>query len=323
MRTSLDFTPTNILDFAKKYSFYAGDQAEGYVPTGETMLDGDFKGFRHTLVNDAQKVTNITVTRQQRNGVNRAADFLVKPSLTSPTGTKSYFLPWDARGAAVELTIPAFTPGDDESANPSIFFTAVLSGCSIVFKGTANKPTIFHCGTAGGGSGQSTQGDSNEFFRKMLRDIRDKDLGRSNRAVATQVLSTDYMQTRSGGGVAPTHEAEFARKLKEHYADNLVIEGVNMWGTVFGFRTGTTWSFYLQENATISYRSLDDIIKVFIAKATTDKSLTSLDLENLTPRQMDQAGVPVILRARPAVVTEVFPGTGIATVLDRWKTIKP
>lgn len=322
MRTHLDFTPTNILDFAKKYSLYAVDRAEGYVPSGETKLDGAFTGFRHTLVGDTQKVTNIEVTRQAKDGRNRAADFLVTPSLTSGSGTRSYFLPWDSRGAAVEMTIPPFNPGDDVNANPPIFFTAVLSGCSIVFKGTADKPTIFHCGTAGGEAGQSTVGDSNEFFRKMLREIREKNLGRSNHKVATQVLSTDYMQTRSGGGVAPTHEADFAKQLKTHYGGDLVIEGVNMWGTVFGFRTGTAWAFYLQENATISYRNLDDIVKAFIAKAATDKSITSVDLDKLTPRDLDQAKVPVILRARPAVVTEVFPGTGVATVLDRWKSIR-
>lgn len=322
MRTHLDFTPANILDFAKKYSLYAGDRAEGYVATGETKLDGAFDGFRHTLLGDSQKVTNIEVTRQMDSGRNRAADFLVKPSLTSGTGTRSYFLPWDPRGAAVEMTIPPFATGDDLNANPPIFFTAVLSGCSIVFKGTADKPTIFHCGTAGGEVGQSTVGDSNEFFRKMLRQIREKDLGRSNRKVATQVLSTDYMHTRAGGGAAPAQEATFANQLKAHYGDDLAIESVNMWGTVFGFRTGSNWAFYLQENATIIYRKLDDIVKAFIAKAVTDKSSTKVELDKLTPQDFDAAKVPITFRARPAVVTEVFPGTGIATVLDRWKSLR-
>jgi uncharacterized membrane protein len=321
MRTELNFTPTNLLDLAKKYSLYAVDQAEGYVATGQTMLDGDYTGFRHTLVNDAQKVTNIIVKRQAKDGVNRAADFLVKPSLTSGDGTRAYFLPWDSRGAAVEMTIPPFAAGGDANANPPIFFTAVLSGCSIVFKGTADKPTIFHCGTAGGESGQPTQGDSNEFFRKMLREIREKGLGRSNRKVGTQVLSTDYMHTRAGGGTAPAHESEFSDALKEHYGGRLVIEGVNMWGTVFGFRTGTAWAFYLQENATISYRKLDDIVAAFVAKASTDKSLTMVDFDKLTPPQLDAAKVPVLQRARPALVTEVFPGAGVATVTDRWRTL--
>jgi hypothetical protein len=219
------------------------------------------------------------------------------------------------------MTIPPFAVGGDANANPPIFFTAVLSGCSIVFKGTADKPTIFHCGTAGGESGQSTQGDSNEFFRKMLREIREKGLGRSYRKVGTQVLSTDYMHTRAGGGVAPAHESEFSDALKEHYGGRLVIEGVNMWGTVFGFRTGTTWAFYLQENATISYRKLDDIVAAFVAKASTDKSLTTVDFDKLTPPQLDAAKVPVLQRARPALVTEVFPGAGVATVTDRWRTL--
>jgi hypothetical protein len=322
MRTHLDLTPANILDFAKKYSLYAVDRAEGYTRKGETTLDGDYEGFRHTLLGHKQRVANILVTRPQQGMAPRATDFVVNPSLTSGVGTRSYFLPWDSRGAAVEMTIPRFAPADDVNANPPIFFTAVLSGCSIVFKGTADKPTIFHCGTAGGDEGQPTVGDSNQYFRRMLREIREKKLGRSNLPVATQVLSTDYMHTRAGGGAAPAHETDFANKLKARYGDDLVIEGVNMWGTVFGFRTGANWAFYLQENATISYRKMDDIVEAFIVMAAADKKITSVKFDELTPADLNKANVPVILRARPAVVTEVFPGTGVATVIDHWKSIR-
>ncbi|MGH7238508.1 MAG: hypothetical protein ACREHG_00425 [Candidatus Saccharimonadales bacterium] len=322
-RTELKFTPANILDFAKKYSLYALDAAAGYVPTGQTQLSGKYSGFRHTVVGNTQNVAHIKVERETQAGRSRAADFIVKPSLTDLTGTPCYFLPWDSRGAAVEMTIPPFNIGDDATANPPIFFTAVLSGCSIVFKGSPAKPTIFHCGTAGGGeAGASTTGDSNKFFKNMLINIRNQGLGRSKKGIQTQVLSTDYMHTRSGGGVAPAHETAFQNKLQTHYDQQLFIENVNMWGTVFGFRTGTQWAFYLQENATICYRKVEDIMKHFIAKAATNKTQGAFDLTTLTPAALIGSNIPVIQRARPAIVKEVFPGTGHAVITSRWKTLK-
>lgn len=322
-RTELNFTPANILGFAKKYSLYAVDAAAGYIPNGQTQLTGKYEGFRHTVVGNDQNVAHIKVEREMHAGRNRAADFIVKPSLTDHSGTPSYFLPWDSRGAAVEMTIPRFNVGDDATANPPIFFTAVLSGCSIVFKGTADKPTIFHCGTSGtGGGGAPTTGDSNNFFKNMLINIRNQGLGRSNKRIQTQVLSTDYMHTRSGGGVAPAHETAFQNKLQTHYDQQLYIENVTMWGTVFGFRTGTQWAFYLQENATICYRKVEDIMTHFIAKAAANKTMGAFDLTTLTPNDLIGANIPMIQRARPVIVKEVFPGTGHAVITSKWKTLR-
>jgi hypothetical protein len=323
MPIQLNFTPANMLGYARKYSFYPPDQAEGYVAQGQTDLTGRFAGFRHTLVNDAQKVVRLSVKRQTDQMRNRGADFLVEPSLTATAGDYAYFLPWDARGAAVEMTIPRFNVGDDATANPPIFFTAVLSGCSIMFKGTPAKPTIFHCGTAGGGAGADTAGDSNQFFRSMIRNIKGLGLGRSNYNTGAQVLSTDYMTTRAGGGVAPGHETAFKNKLATHYDKQLVIENVNMWGCIFGFRTGTQWEFYLQENATISYRKVEDIVRHFVAEAIAQRRPGAFDFSTLTPQQLNAARIPQILRARPAVVTRVFPGgAAIANVTSRWKTLR-
>lgn len=322
----LNLTPNNVLDLAKKYSMYPANQAPEYRPKNETQLTGKFAGFRHTLVNRKQRVAHVTVTKPPGGVGPRGADYLVTPSLSSTAGTPAFFLPWDKRGAAVEMTIPTYPAvGGDPLANPPIFFTAVLSGCSIVFKGTQTKPTIFHCGTGGeSDSGTPTQGDSNVFFRSMLRNVRAQGLGR-DRKVASQVLSTDYMVTKAGGGAAPTHQAQFQAKLEKHYKDSFYIENVQMWGIVFGFRTGVNWEFYLQENATICYRKVEDIVEHFAKEAMQQKKPQSFDFSNLTPVMLTQAGnkIPMIVQSRPAVVTRVFPGgAGTATVTNRWKTLR-
>jgi hypothetical protein len=321
----LDLTPTNILDFAKKYSMYPANQAPEYVPKNETALTGKFAGFRHTLVGRKQRVARITVTKNVSVVGHRATDYLVTPSLSATSGTPAFFLPWDKRGAAVEMTIPPFSAGvGDPVANPPIFFTAVLSGCSIIFKGTQTKPTIYHCGTGGeNDNGTPTTGDSNHFFRSMLRNVRDQGLGR-DRSVATQVLSTDYMVTKGGTGAAATHQAQFKAKLEKHYKDSMYIESVQMWGIVFGFRTGVNWEFYLQENATIYYRKVNDIIEYFVMEAMQQKTPQSFDLSKLTPAMLTQAGnkIPLVVQSRPAVVTKVFPGgTANVKVTNRWKSL--
>ena len=323
MPDSLDLTAANILGYARKYSFYADDQAPDYRAANETQLAGAYQGFRHTLVDGGQKVARLTVQRQLNSA--RGADFLIKPKITALTGTPAYFLPWDARGAAVEMTIPRFAIGDDEVANPPIFFTAALSGCSIIFKGTATKPTIFHCGTAGGGSGASTVGDSNQFFRSMLLDIEAQRLGRFKYNLGTQVLSSHYMTTTLGGGDAPGHQAAFENKLRTHYTGRLGIENVNIWGTILGFRTGTQWEFYLQENATVVYYKYDDVVNGLMNLVSTDR-FREIDLANLTSGQVGNAvrktGAKVNIQARPAVVRQVFPvGPAVATVASRWQTL--
>ncbi len=332
----LNLTAANILDLAKRYSFYPMDKAVGYTSQNETALTGQFEGFRHTLVSQNregadQRVARIAVERPQIPVMYRGTDYLVSPSLTATTGTPAYFLPWDNRGAIVEMTIPPFAVGGDEVANPPIFFTAVLSGCTIMFKGTPAKPTIFHCGTGGsGGGGTPTSGDPNQFFRRMLRDIKSRGLGRSNYNVASQILSTDYMDRGAVPGLARGEQDRFKSKLESHYRGTLFIEAVTMWGIVFGFRNGVNWEFYLQENATIIYRNMDDIAQYIdlLKKAVADQGKSKSMQFNLSQAITDQtvankAGADVKTCCRPAVVTRVFPGgAGHASVTNRWRTLR-
>ena len=192
-----------------------------------------------------------------------------------------------------------------------------------MFKGTPAKPTIFHCGTAGGGAGADTAGDSNQFFRSMIRNIKGLGLGRSNYNTGAQVLSTDYMTTRAGGGVAPGHETAFKNKLATHYDKQLVIENVNMWGCIFGFRTGTQWEFYLQENATISYRKVEDIVRHFVAEAIAQRRPGSASTFPLSRRSSSHCRNPAdpprpAGRRHPSLPG----GAAVANVTSRWKTLR-
>ncbi|MHC4681656.1 MAG: hypothetical protein ACYTEK_23540, partial [Planctomycetota bacterium] len=73
---------------------------------------GHFRKFRHAMV----------------------LDFTNNPA----EGFQAYFLPWDGRGGAVHMTLPA--------GGHRHFFTAALSGCSVMVAGAPNNPTVYHAG---------------------------------------------------------------------------------------------------------------------------------------------------------------------------------
>lgn len=96
-----------------------------------------------------------------------------------------WWLPWDSRGALVELSIPSVktmpmisSPGIDPVFNPPVFFTAALSGCSIFVKGANEAPIVAHAGRDGGikdevGQAQFDQlgGTSEAFWRNIFNGV--------------------------------------------------------------------------------------------------------------------------------------------------------
>ena len=347
MPTSILLTPTNMLENARKYSFLPGNEAAGYTAANVTPLDGSYAGFNHTVVDNTQDVTMMNINQLAIPGSGgRGTSYTVSHSrVAGATGTPCFFLPWDHRGAAVEMTIPRFVAGGDQVANPPLFFTACLSGCSIMFKGSPGHPTIVHCGTAGATGGEAaTVGESNQFFRAMMSDIRAKGLGRARKTVKAQVLSTDYMNKGGPGGVgvASADETAFKNKMIHHYAGELQIEDVTMWGCIFGFRTGTHWEFWLQENATIVYRAVADIEAGYLrqqaggavapakkarwnpfkkqAPVQLPQTPPPFDVTTLTEAEIRNS-TPGKVHSRPAVVTRVFPGAAHAGITNKWRSL--
>jgi len=308
-------------EFAGKHAFYPADQATGYAPVNETVIGGGrFKGFRHTVVNQAQKVARVDLAK----GADRVRGevCLVNPSLNGGVGLPVYFLPWDHRGAAVELTIPNRTPTLANTVHPRFFFTAVLSGCSIMFKGTAQNPTIYHCGTGGTGHGETpTTGNANDFFVDLLTRCNDVHLGTVG-AIASQVRSGQYMvpNARSqdaGLNRIATLETEVDTAMKALYKNRLKMVATSSWGVIFGVRAANTrdWKFYMQTNVTIQYfdmkEVLDTVVKTrlcgLIKKTTQVKTMQQGDLKSI---------------AKPMELTKVFPGVGVAKATSTWKSLR-
>ena len=85
----------------------------------------------------------------------------------TPGYVPTYFLPW-ADDFAIRLTIPPMGQRTGKGrSDPGNFFTAAISGCSVIFQGTPDNPTIYHCG---GNSGYAGDLDDGAAFWEAVVD---------------------------------------------------------------------------------------------------------------------------------------------------------
>jgi hypothetical protein len=185
-----------------------------------------------------------------------------------------YFLPWENQHS-IRITIPPMghrtTKGLDD---PDLFFTAGINGCSVLIEGTTQNPTIYHCG---GGTGLAEK-EAAEFWEEVvnvfigeeeLSAVGQKDRGRN---VVASVDKRDYIKqagvqstsvsstgVESRLGTTARAKSYLGNLRAKHKLGKLLIEDVAPWGCVLGRRNATTgdWAFYLQENATVSYHSVE------------------------------------------------------------------
>jgi hypothetical protein len=159
-----------------------------------------------------------------------------------------YFLPWMSM-RLVSIQLPELSPRDydaPEERNPKIFFTAAINGCSVFVRGKPTAPEVFHAGIDG-----ELHRDSAAFWRDCLaRAVRNQGpAGGPTR----EVNRGDYTKDINFHGPARTPmAAQYLKWLQDEYRDKLTISEVLPWGCVFGIRYGRLWTFYLQENATVS-----------------------------------------------------------------------
>jgi hypothetical protein len=299
---------------AQKYSFCPNNPSFSEWTFGanqvkKTPLKGEYAGFNRFNLDEDFLIAKLGLEFGMSA---RGECLMVTPSFKEGApGVPAYFLPWDNRGAAVRIRIPDLDPNLPDAEHPKLFMTAALSGCSIIFKGTPQKPTIYHCGTEGNGVGTDTKGESNDFFRAMLT-------GPPYRAIGGQIKSTDYMVPNSGSAGMTLMEKNFLEALKgqNHLnAKGIGVRKVSTWGACFGIRTGRDWKFYLQKNATISFNQAQLVTATKEVEKKVFFGLRSKTEEQsyITTRMIP--GKPV---CKPIEIERVFPGTGVAKPTSYW-----
>lgn len=169
-----------------------------------------------------------------------------------------YFLPWRSH-YVTKMTIPA--------GGPDVFFTAAINGCSVFVTGTARAPTVYHAGIGAPlatsykhGAATLLQaaaaGDSALFWRRLLvhlEGIKEADiLGEVNRNHYVLDTVSNTKSIIHPSSVTTPHAAAFEANLATTMPGANVVR-IAPWGCVFGLRTGTDWTFYLQENVSMTY----------------------------------------------------------------------
>ena len=323
----------------KKYSIAPPDNVGGYtgkalgvVPVGDGVgipaLETSTRstGIDIRRVASGHKVAYIDLRLNARQVGNAGHEGDVLGFDTSFAATPNYvpvhFLPWDSLGAAIRLTIPASTANDHQgpthgmdAANPFIFFTAAINGCSIFFRGTPQNPTIFHCGGTTYVDGTDEQAEfweavMDEFVnfdderKKVLGALQNDRVDKRDYVTETGVTSKYISPTGAVGRGKTTLRAKAYQKMLQarHAVGKLNLESVNPWGCVVGRRNDNgDWTFYLQENATVTYHQI-----------------------SLNPIKRMQGGVKSTSYsvARPLIYKEIFPnGPGHVTIRKGLPTI--
>jgi hypothetical protein len=318
---------TDAVDLAKRYAFFPSDRAKDFRFSDgavNTPMQGAYKGFKHSMINHDKKIARVNLELQSGS---RGETLNVIPKITGGAGVPVYFLPWDETGAAVGMTIPDADPNLPEDQHPKIFFTAVLSGCMIAFKGSLQRPTVYHCGTAGGETGTATGGNnSNEFFSNLLSRANLMGLGPRG-AIGGKIKSTDYMVPRSGSDTVAQLEADLTADiqqilgLRKKSGSGFLLQQVRCWGVCFGIRKGADWKFYMQENASIYYDaySYKEVLgEMEFQKKTWWGGSKTVTRNFITNRKFTTTKQV----AKPIKVVRVYPGGGTAKITNSWKVLE-
>ncbi len=237
-----------------------------------------------------------------------------------------WFLPWSS-GRIIKLKIPDvgasptinFGPGIDPVANPGLFFTAGINGCSVFAVGAAGNPSVYHGGITPGALTMPLQPNetTEAAWTRLLGRVGTlaKPLG--------SVGKTDYVsELNNPAGTDDTDRVRSPRGLKlktTRLADalettlqskgNLTKLEVVPWGAVFGLRDPGTgsWSMTLVKNSTVTYlRLVQTVTKRFLRK---DRVVTTERGEN----RGAQLDMPVSLSLNLGF-QDFFPGAGVVTV---------
>ena len=202
-----------------------------------------------------------------------------------------WWLPWNGVGSLVKLVItPSTTPTLNfggtlgTTPNPHIFFTAAINGCSVFVRGSDAGPSVWHAGLTGDvekaigpDNFQRLGGTSENVWRKLMEGaqygsggtgnvIQPKartDDWRAGKGTFGEVNRSQYISERtwtgsylttwdytSGKNMPTTTQAS---ALQSSLNKNTAGKGYSLspWGCVFGIRSGGSWKFYLQRNATV------------------------------------------------------------------------
>lgn len=321
---ALAYSNDSALNLFKTYSIHPPDDASGSkFARGKdiaTLAMPGFRNIRHARIH-RRKVARLHLTRGEasQGGANEGGDALYGSAsyLDASPGLPVYWLPWDSGGAIVELAIPAVGTRGAGHADPSIFFTAAINGCSVFISGTQQAPTVHH---AGGDTGVDGPAEQAKFWRDLMTGLGHAGVAEINKEDYIRNSKVPDLYSKLGGKTTRA-AMKYRTWLDSRDVTEIEIESVNPWGAVMGLRDGAgNWKFYLQENASVSYYTLRKKKRAFKSSVVVREQEQSLVSGNLAGVVIDRKRT----LARPMRVSEIFPNRVIPARIDylslRYKT---
>jgi hypothetical protein len=230
---------------------------------GQTHAAGGIERVHMTTITHQHRLGGANVPVYSVTAASQAEGATVLQFAVAPNGFDAYFLPWNGLGGVVYMTLPA--------TGPRYFFTAALSGCSIMVLGPETSPTVYHCGV--------DDWNNSPYVQAPFAQANMQDDPRNPATPRTYQLWVDVVAY-----IANDPQATFEQRStidSRHYvsdfdpanprttADSRVLErelqqrkpnqnaSATPYGCVFGVRDNTgKWAFYLQANASMLYGTI-------------------------------------------------------------------
>jgi hypothetical protein len=326
-----DMLQNKTMKLFQKYSVHAADNPEGYTVATTDINDPSHKGqYESGSVPGVKRISWIHLEKTPRRAnyipgtaeLKEGGDTIdCKASIAAKANwVPAWFLPWKPQ-AMIYMTIPPRGVGAG-GHDPDIFFTAAINGCSVFFQGTAQNPTIYHCGgdpdyrpnpkmktVDGIKKPVRDPSEAAAFWRTLVMAHGDMTKG----VVGGEVNKIHYLMDTPTADASQKNTARSEAYFKWLKKNNLANKDqfrfleVRPWGCVFGVRTGNDWQFYLQENATIRYTSV---------QTTRSYTATALDgplgihAEFTRKNPTTRVDVNFYDVARPTCVRPIWPNGG-------------
>lgn len=174
--------------------------------------------------------------------------------------------------------------------DPDLFFTAAINGCSVFATGDPRSPRVYHGGT----TEKMGEGEGVRRWRDLFREIDPQayfsgDFGEVNKTDYTRKKESKKPKYFDPGSNKPLYDnvtdtsSAYKKFLKQRYTrtdgkKDILIHHMRPWGCVFGIRdVNGNWSFYLQENCSITYtlgRDTSDGYQAISVNKTTTKCMS-------------------------------------------------
>lgn len=262
------------LEFMKTHSVLPQDYT-GHNPGIFNKANSDTKGgaaIDETLVVERRNrqiaftklalVVDKQNNEAQRNTYNLFFETADTIGDAQPDSVACWFLPWASNHLTTFRLPPKIPPKPgattpSKTLDPDLFFTAAISGCSVMVAGDPKSPIVTHGGT---NKARSKLDDDNAFVAGNSRlhwqnlfevELRKRGLNHKIHGVH----KGDYINTAFSG--TTPEAAKYEKFLKDDKITSMRIDRVMPQGCVFGVRDGAgSWSFYLQKTVTFTYTRL-------------------------------------------------------------------